>query len=87
MRQAAEALIPRDLLYLKAGWPRGVPTLAEAQIFADVRRQVAAAVGIEIAYTTGDAVRERIAELMLENARKQAEKDAREARRALRLAA
>ena len=86
-RQAAEALIPRDLLYVKSGWPRVVPTLAQAQILADVRRQVAAAVGIEVAYITGDAVRERIAELMAENAGKQAEKDAREARRALRLAA
>lgn len=85
-RQAAEALIPTHLLYKKSGWPRVLPTPVEAQLLADVRRRVAVAVGIRIRYTTADAVRDRVAELMAENAHKLAEKDTKETRQALRLA-
>jgi 3'-phosphoadenosine 5'-phosphosulfate sulfotransferase (PAPS reductase)/FAD synthetase len=86
-RQVAEARIPRHLLYERSGWPRVLPTPAEAQLLADVRRAVAAAVGISIHYTTGDAVRGRMAELMEVNTRKLAAKAAKEARRVQRQAA
>jgi hypothetical protein len=83
-RQVAEARIPRHLLYERSGWPKVLSTPAEAQLLAEVRRAVAAAIGISIRYTTGDAVHERMAELMEMNARKLAAKEAKEARRALR---
>jgi 3'-phosphoadenosine 5'-phosphosulfate sulfotransferase (PAPS reductase)/FAD synthetase len=87
VRQTAEARIPRHLLYERSGWPRALPTPAEAQVIAEVRRTVAAAVGLTIDYTDPDAIRDRYAELMAENARKQAEREQKEARKALRLAA
>lgn len=86
-RQAAEAQIPRHLRYTRSGWPAALPSPAEAQLLADVRRTVAEAVGILVRYTTGDAVRGRIAELIEVNARKQAREAAQEARRALKRAA
>jgi 3'-phosphoadenosine 5'-phosphosulfate sulfotransferase (PAPS reductase)/FAD synthetase len=86
VRVAAEAQIPRHLLYTK-GWPTVMPSPAEAQVIAEVRRTVAAAVGLTIGYTDPDAIRERYAELMAENARKQAERERKKARMALRLAA
>jgi 3'-phosphoadenosine 5'-phosphosulfate sulfotransferase (PAPS reductase)/FAD synthetase len=49
-REAAEAKIPQHLLYTE-GWPRTVPTVAEASLLCDVRREVASAVGIEVGYT------------------------------------
>ncbi len=74
--QAAEAQTPRHLRHTRSGWPAVLPTPAEAQLLADVRRTVAAAVGITIRYTTGDGVRGRIAELMEANTRKLAEQEA-----------
>jgi hypothetical protein len=62
-RQAAEARIPKHLLYTK-GWPTVMPTLAEAAVIAEARREVAEAVGLEIRFTTAAAVRARFAELM-----------------------
>ncbi len=87
VRQAAEAQIPRHLRYTRSGWPAAVPSPAEAQLLADVRRTVAGTVGILVRYTTGDAVRQRIAELIEANTRKLARKAAQEARRALKKAA
>ncbi len=39
-REAAEAEIPQHLLYAE-GWPRTLPTAAEASLLCDVRREVA----------------------------------------------
>ena len=64
MRRAlAESRIPRHLLYVK-GWPTVMPTPAEAELIAEVRREVAVTVGVAIRYTTGAEVLARYAELM-----------------------
>ncbi|MBR7917292.1 phosphoadenosine phosphosulfate reductase family protein [Burkholderia vietnamiensis] len=57
-RQEAEARIPRHLLY-SPGWPHAIPNQSDAELLADVRRDVAAAVGIDIEYTTAGAIQER----------------------------
>ena len=62
-RQAAEARIPKHLLYTK-GWPTCIPTWDEAQLLAEVRSEVAGAVGIEISFTDAVSIRERYEELM-----------------------
>lgn len=54
-REAAEATIPPHLLYQK-GWPLAVPTAQEASLLAGVRREVAAAVGLDIDYPTPDQI-------------------------------
>lgn len=63
-RQLAEARIPKHLLYDGKGWPKVMPTYPEAQLLAEVRCEVAAAVGLTIAYQTADAVLGRYEELM-----------------------
>jgi hypothetical protein len=67
-RIAAERLIPTHLLYIK-GWPHFIPSGEEAELLADVRRRVSASVGINVRYTTGEAVRQRYRDLMLDNSR------------------
>ena len=62
-RQAAEVRIPKHLLYTK-GWPDCIPTWDEAQLLAEVRSEVAGAVGIEISYTDAASIRGRYEELM-----------------------
>lgn len=57
-RQEAEARIPRHLLYSR-GWPHAVPNQTDAELLADVRRDVAVAVGIDIEYTTAETIQER----------------------------
>lgn len=73
-REVAEARIPKHLLYTK-GWPTVMPTAEEAQLIAEVRAEVAAALGIEVGYTEPQAVTERYASLMAENARREAAKN------------
>jgi 3'-phosphoadenosine 5'-phosphosulfate sulfotransferase (PAPS reductase)/FAD synthetase len=63
LREAAEARIPEHLLYTK-GWPTVMPTLAEAELLAEVRREVAAVLRIEIECTTATEVLARYAALM-----------------------
>ena len=62
-REAAEAKIPQHLLYTE-GWPRTIPTAAEASLLCDVRREVAGAVGIEVGYTEPLEVIRRYEELL-----------------------
>jgi len=62
-REIAEGRIPEHLLY-EAGWPNCVPTVPEAELLAKVRREVAAAVGISIAYTKPAEIVARYAELI-----------------------
>lgn len=71
LRQLAEARIPDHLLY-EEGWPRVMPTEEEAELIASVRLQVAHHVGLTVEYTTPEQVLARYAELMEENARRQA---------------
>lgn len=71
LRQTIEAEIPDHLLY-EEGWPRVMPTRAEAAMLARVRRDVARVLEIEVEYTTLDDVLGRYAELMEENERRKA---------------
>lgn len=73
-REAAEERIPDHLLYTK-GWPTVMPTYDEAVMLAEVRIEVAAAVGIEAGFTTPEAIIARYAELMAENARRNADNE------------
>jgi 3'-phosphoadenosine 5'-phosphosulfate sulfotransferase (PAPS reductase)/FAD synthetase len=82
-RVAAEARIPRHLLYTR-GWPTVMPTSAEAELLAGVRREVAAILGLVVQCTDADAVLARYAELMTAKAAKDTEKRAREAKRSKR---
>lgn len=63
-RTRAEARIPAHLLYDGAGRPRVLPTPAEAALLAEVRQEVAEAVGIAIDYQTPDAILARYEELL-----------------------
>jgi len=69
-RASIEARIPRHLLYTK-GWPTGVPTRAEAALLAEIRRKVAATVGLRIYYTTPDSIIARYCELIREREAKE----------------
>lgn len=80
-RVAIEKRIPKHLLYTK-GWPRVMPTDAEAEGLASVRREIAALYGMTVRYTDADAVRARYAELMAINAAKEAAKTAKAKRKA-----
>lgn len=65
LRTEAEAEIPNDLLHDKGGWPKRMPSPAEADLIASVRGRVAAAVGLgEIGFRNGRAVFDRFAELL-----------------------
>lgn len=63
LRESAERHIPAHLLYTK-GWPTVMPTEDEAALLCQVRRSVAAAVGLEIDYTEPARLIARYAELM-----------------------
>lgn len=64
VRVELEKLIPEHLHYNKKGWPDVMPTAAEAELLATVRRGVASTVGVDIEYTTGEQVLARYRELM-----------------------
>jgi hypothetical protein len=66
-RSAAEACIPKHLLYTK-GWPRVMPTLSEARLLSNVRTEVAAIMELSVLYTDPEAIVHRYAELMAINA-------------------
>lgn len=66
-REAAEARIPDHLLYTK-GWPTCVPTRSEAELLAEVRTVVAAAVGLPATFTDPLEIISRYEELMAEAA-------------------
>jgi hypothetical protein len=61
-RVNAESWIPRHLLF-EDGRPSCLPTLSEAELLADIRREVSTAVGIDIGFTTADAIVTRYEEL------------------------
>jgi 3'-phosphoadenosine 5'-phosphosulfate sulfotransferase (PAPS reductase)/FAD synthetase len=62
-REAAEARIPKHLLYTK-GWPTCVPAHEEAVLLASVRLAVATAVGLTPTFTDPDQIIARYEELM-----------------------
>ncbi|HCF2446958.1 TPA: phosphoadenosine phosphosulfate reductase family protein [Pseudomonas aeruginosa] len=62
-RAAIEARIPQELLYEK-GWPLRVPTLAEAHMLAEVRRQVSQLQGLASNYLDACSIRDRYHELI-----------------------
>jgi 3'-phosphoadenosine 5'-phosphosulfate sulfotransferase (PAPS reductase)/FAD synthetase len=65
VRTEAASRVPRHLLY-EAGWPKVMPSAAEAEILAQVRSDVSDAVGITIKYTDADGVMFRYKELLRE---------------------
>jgi len=62
-RQALEKTIPTSLM-LESGIPLQMPTLEEAQLLADVRRQVGELVRINVGYVTAADVLDRYAEML-----------------------
>jgi 3'-phosphoadenosine 5'-phosphosulfate sulfotransferase (PAPS reductase)/FAD synthetase len=62
-RIAAEARLPEHLLFVK-GWPTCMPSPQEAQLIAEIRVDVARAVGLQINYTDRDSVEARYRELI-----------------------
>lgn len=62
-REELEARIPNHLLYTK-GWPEVMPTREEAEMLAQVRREVAALLSIDVKCTTAESVLARYRELM-----------------------
>lgn len=66
-RVAIEAEIPKHLLYV-SGWPTGMPTRAEAELIADVRRRVSQIMGINAQCLTAEDVLERYADLLAKKA-------------------
>lgn len=63
-RRAAEATIPKELLYVK-GWPTRMITRAEAEILASVRREVCMLLGFKHEIVSADAVLGRYEELLV----------------------
>ena len=72
-REAIEARIPDHLLYTE-GWPTVMPTQAEAELLAEVRRAIGALLGLDVKYIDADSIIARYAELMAKNAVREAAK-------------
>lgn len=72
-REVIEEQIPEHLLFSK-GWPTVMPTADEAELLCEVRREVAALLGLEIGYADPAELTARYAELMAQNALKDAAK-------------
>jgi 3'-phosphoadenosine 5'-phosphosulfate sulfotransferase (PAPS reductase)/FAD synthetase len=70
LREAAEARIPPSLLYA-SGWPTRMPDAGEAVLLAEIRQAVAGVVGIEVGFTTPDAILSRYEELLAARRRKE----------------
>jgi 3'-phosphoadenosine 5'-phosphosulfate sulfotransferase (PAPS reductase)/FAD synthetase len=62
-REQAEARLPKHLLF-EDNWPSVMPTPVEAALIAEVRQEVAQAVGLEVSCTSADAVMERYGQLL-----------------------
>lgn len=62
-RAAIEARLPSDLLYTD-GWPTRLPTPAEAELLAGVRREIAALMGMQVQFSSAAEVHARYQALM-----------------------
>ena len=62
-RQALEFRIPKHMRYVK-GWPTALPTQAEAEMLADVRKRMEDIISVDCKYTTAGDVIARYQELM-----------------------
>ncbi|HSX23024.1 MAG TPA: phosphoadenosine phosphosulfate reductase family protein [Gaiellaceae bacterium] len=82
-RAAIEAQIPDHLLY-ERGWPKVMPTQAEAELLCRVRREVAALYEIEVGCTEVADLLARYADLIVQKAAKEAAKATAEAKRQAR---
>lgn len=80
-REQIESRIPEHLLYTE-GWPTVMPTQAEAELLAQVRREIAELLGFDVKYTDAASILARYAELMAVNAAKRAGKARAAARKA-----
>ncbi len=88
-RKAIEARIPKHLKFSE-GWPEVMPTAEEAELLAQVRREVSALHGFNSRFTDAESILAHYAALMSEKDRKQGIKDQaqlRKTERANRLAA
>lgn len=81
--KAAQKRIPDHLLYTR-GWPTVMPTREEAELLAEVRREVADALGLSIECADAQAILDRYAHLMAKKAAKEAVAAEKAARRAAR---
>jgi 3'-phosphoadenosine 5'-phosphosulfate sulfotransferase (PAPS reductase)/FAD synthetase len=73
LREQIESVIPKHLLYVK-GWPVVMPTMAEAQMLADIRKRTGEIMGLPVKYTTALDVWNRYDELMRLNEERQSKK-------------
>jgi 3'-phosphoadenosine 5'-phosphosulfate sulfotransferase (PAPS reductase)/FAD synthetase len=69
--KVAQKRVPEHLLYTR-GWPTVMPTREEAELLAEVRREVADAIGIQIERADAQAILDRYADLMAKKAAKEA---------------
>lgn len=83
--KAAQKRIPKHLLYTR-GWPTVMPTRSEAELLAEVRREVADAIGLQIERVDAQAILDRYADLMAKKAAKAEVEAAKVARKAARKA-
>jgi len=67
----AQKRIPKHLLYTR-GWPTVMPTREEAELLAEVRREVADAGGFQIEWADAQLILDRYADLMVKKAAKEA---------------
>lgn len=70
-RRRIEAELPTSLLFVK-GWPTAVPTLAEAELIASVRKRVSKLLGFQSQYLTAESVTARYTYLIEQRAQKAA---------------
>lgn len=83
--KAAQKRIPKHLLYTR-GWPTVMPTREEAELIAEVRREVADAIGIQIERMDAQSILDRYADLMAAKAAKAEAEAAKAARKTARKA-
>ena len=63
IREMVEAKIPGHLLY-ESGWPKVIPTAAEAELLCQIRRTVGATLGLALPYTEPPALIQRYLDLI-----------------------
>lgn len=62
-REEAEKRIPKHLLFTK-GWPHSIPSREEAELLAEVRKVVFAAINVVPTFITADSIIQRYSELI-----------------------